>query len=240
MSASGKLRVQVDQHRPLLRRHGLQVVVVARQVSLRRRPSGHRAAAAAASRPCIGMLRAAVASRTMSSIAATVASIAGVDLGRADDRVQIVGPFHEDARVRVTVSEMLRASRERSSARLPAGEAGIEDGHGLRRVPRASSVCSLNGYDWASPASSARNENGGEIVPAVMLSPNARIRVIRRLAGVEGGGVGGGSGSAGGGVYHPRPGRVGEPPQPSVRPAVTRAAPTPIRNCRRNIRDLSE
>ena len=48
-----------------------------------------------------------------------------------------------------------------------------------------SSVCSLNGYDCARPASSARNETVGDVVPAVMLSPNVRMREIRRLAGVE-------------------------------------------------------
>ena len=46
-----KLRIQVDQHRPLLRRHRLQVVVVLVRGKRSRRLSGHPAAAAAASRP---------------------------------------------------------------------------------------------------------------------------------------------------------------------------------------------
>ena len=135
------------------------------------------------------------------------------------------------------VSEIASVSRDRSSdAFLPAMPA-LNTETVCAEYRALTSVCSLNGYDWARPASSARNETGGDVVPAVMLSPKVRMRETRRLGGGDGG-VGDGWGSGGGGVVPPGP--MGEPPQPSVSPAVSRAAPAPMRNCLRNIPDLTE
>src|SRR5688572_2182690 len=57
----------------------------------------------------------------------------------------------------------------------------------------AASVCSLNGYDRDSPASSrnAQVGSGAETVPSVMLSPNDRMRVIASVGAAGGGGAGG-------------------------------------------------